>query len=539
MLVDTVDQPFGIREIGFNEAGLLTVNGSPVILYGANLHQDFAGLGIGLPDRVVEHKLELLAEMGVNAIRSAHHPATPALLDHADRLGMLVIDENRLLSPGPAHLADLTAMVKRGRNHPSVALWSLANEEFNLEGTARGARMLRRLVDHVKALDSSRPVTTGGVTALDSAYYDQLDVVGAHYRAAFNTLDQTRSLRPATPLVGDEEGLFPSVRGQYQLDLDKAYASAFGSIVEHMNIGNKVSPEVLAQLLSVLFGGPPEHDIGRLWSSWYARDDLAGAFVWLGMDCLGEPVPELWPGVGNSYGARDFIGVPKDYYWLLRAIFRREPLVHAFPHWTWPERDGDTLPFRVYSNCEQVEVEVNDEIVLKATVDSHTAHFPGGITYRPGTLVVRGLRNGVPVAEHRQQTAGPATTIAAEVDRDRICADGQDVAVVRLRVTDATGVNAPHSDPLLHFQVQGPGRIIGVGNGDPSSHESHKAEQRRAFRAYALVLVQSTGEEGQIVLQACADGIMAADISVTASRGVVPHQVYLSRDEALLDKTLL
>jgi beta-galactosidase len=534
---DIAEQSFGIREIGFTPKGALTVNGAVVRLYGANLHQDFAGVGVALPDRIAEYKLELLAEMGVNAVRSAHHPASEALLDHADRMGMLVIDENRLLSTAQPHLDDLVTMVRSHRNHPCIALWSLGNEEMNVEGTRRGARILQRLIGITKSLDATRPVSAGGVTHFSSSYYDALDVVGAHYRSAFNGLDATRALRPGKPLIEDEEGLFASVRGQYWLDTERAYGSAFGTIAETILAGSTMPTTMIMGFLAHIFGGPPSDDIAQVWSAVYDRDDVAGAFVWLGIDCLGEPVPALWPGVVSSYGARDLIGLPKDYYWLLRSIFRMDPLVHAFPHWTWPGRSGQLLPFGVYSNCEEVEVEVNGSLIRRDPVIDHAVRYPGGIEYRPGQLIVRGLRGEEVVAVHRQRTAGPAARMELVPDRTRIASDGQDLSVIRLRVLDAQGHFVPDAQPNVQFHVKGPGRIIGVGNGDPSSHEPHQSTRRTVFRGCAVALLQSTGREGALTVTATST-LPAASVTITASREVRSHHVHGAADEAGPEKLL-
>jgi beta-galactosidase len=501
--LDRTETTFGIRTIEFHDERGLFVNGERVQIKGANLHQDFAGVGVAMPDRVIAHKLELIADMGCNAVRSAHNPSSPALLDAADRLGMLVIAENRMLSTAPPFLADLETLVKRGRNHASVFAWSLENEE-SLQGSDMGVRLLDRLIRTVRRLDPTRVITLGGHHEHEHEYFDRLDVVSMHYRSLRGDVEKVLSLRPTKPHMATEDGLYPTVRGQYEDDTERGRPSAFGT-----SMG-------LFGHMSQMGGG--DYDHGRT-LRWFSEHPEVGAFVWTGIDYFGEPTPMRWPVTVSTYGAIDICGFPKDYYWLLRSFWRPEPLVHAVPHWTWPGREGDALRMWVYTNCEEISLELNGKDVGTRPAVNNIARWDDGVAYEPGTLVVRGVRDGSIVAEQRNETAGDATHLACSVLSDEIAADGHDVALVRVSVVDANGRLCPWADYDILFSVDGPGAVVAVGNGDPTSLEPHAASRRRAFRGRCLAIVRGIrGTEGKVTVRASADALAPGTASfVTTS----------------------
>jgi beta-galactosidase len=523
---------FGIRSIEV-VADAVIVNGVEHKALGVNLHQDFAGVGVALPDRLIEAKLELFREMGANTLRSAHHPPTPELVAHADRLGMLVIPENRLLSTAPSHLQHLRTMVRAFRNHPSVFVWSLENEEMSLEGTPTGEALLRRLHDEVRDLDSSRPTIVGGAQAFDSSYHRIPDIAGIHYPGAISTLSSVVACQPDKPHLQDEVGLFASTRGVYEPD-ELGRPSAFATVTEILSLTFPNIDEIIAAVAPDHEGAAPfriNDDVPAQMTEAFTSPLTAGACVWTGMDYHGEPTPMGWPRVVTGYGARDLVGIPKDYYWLLRALFRPEPLVHAFPHWTWPGREGGSIPFRVYSNCEEIEVVINDVVIARQAVLNTAARFDGGVTYAPGELLVRGLRDGEVVAEHLQRTAGPAAGLVVQTDRTTLAADGLDVVVARVAVVDTAGVLVPTSDHLLTFSIDGDARVIGVGNGDPAMTEPSQACCRSAFKGFAAAIVQAGRTPGTVALTASAPGLEAARVDLRLETGLAPHQVHTGIDE--------
>jgi beta-galactosidase len=521
--VDVAEQQFGIRALEVAKDAVV-INGVRHQVLGVNIHQDFAGVGVALPDRLIEAKLEMLQEMGANTVRIAHHPPTPELVAHADRLGMLVIAENRLFSSAPVHLEHLRGLVRRFRSHPSIFLWSLGNEELHVEGTVLGEAIMRRLLLETRALDRSRPATVGGTSHFDSAFHGMVDVVGIHYLGLLKKLDEVYAYWPDKPYIQDEVGQFTLARGVYETDVANARPGSFTTIGEML--AERFTPDAI----DAYELGDIDEDVPRQMTEVFRGPRSIGGCVWAGMDYLGEPTPTRWPGVSASYGARDLIGVPKDYYWLLRALFRPEPLVHAFPHWTWPGRDEQTIPLRVFSNCEEVEVVVNGEIVARVAVVDSAARIEDGVPYRPGELIVRGLRDGVAVAEHRQRTAGPAARLRFVADGSELVPDGRDVLIARVAVVDVDGVLVPNAQHHIRFAVHG-GRILGTGNGDPSCHEPHGADHRSAFNGWAAVVVESGTEPGVLELTAESPDLEPAGLVVELDSSVHPHQTRRAIDE--------
>jgi beta-galactosidase len=416
---------FGLRTVEFQQDGIL-VNGIRHKIRGCNIHADFAGVGVGMPDRLIEYKLELLREMGANAVRIAHHPPTPELVQHADRMGLFVIPENRSLST--AHLGFLRTLVRLFRNSTSILLWSLENEELTLQGTVTGMAILKRLVAEVKRLDPSRHTCVGGVIHLDHAYHDIPSVIGIHYQGLVNTVEKVTSYFPNKPHIQDECGLHAPTRCVYttQPGRNSEFSTISGLMPSFAN---------MTKIPALGSGDLKARDnISTILTDVFLDSTTTGGCIWTGMDYHGEPVPTAWPSVISAYGARDLIGLPKDYYWLVRCIFRRdEPLVHAFPHRTWPGKEEERIPFRVYSNCHSVQVQVNGQTVVeKRAVKKSTAYFPEGILYTPGELLVRGLdAAGAVVAEHRVRTAGRPYRLVLQSDRSKLAPNG-DVSTIEL-----------------------------------------------------------------------------------------------------------
>lgn len=516
-IVDVAEQQFGIRTIEVAKDAVV-VNGVRHKILGANIHQDFGGLGVALPDRICEAKLELLQEMGANTVRTAHHPPTPELVEHADRLGMLVIAENRVLSTTPTHLSHLRSLIKRFRSRPSIFLWSLGNEELGLEGTDLGERIMRRCRLEARALDPSRPTGNAGATKHDHPFHAVNDVICIQYGSLYQRLEEIVSYWPSKPYLQTEVGPYASSRGVYEPDDENARPCTT------TKIGEILGPYITAEVIEIFpWVKDLNEDVPQQMTEVFTSQLTAGGCVWAGIDYLGEPSPARWPAVSASFGARDLIGLPKDYYWLLRAIFRPEPLVHAFPHWTWPGREGQSIPVWIYSNCEEVELLVNGEVQATVPVVNHAAVLEQGIVYQQGELVARGFRDGVAVAEHRQRTAGAAAALVFVADRTELACDGRDVVVARVAVVDADGVLVPDADSHITFTADG-GSIIGVGNGDPACHEPHKADHRSAFKGWAAAVVQAGTTRGQLQITASADGLHPGRLTLPLSDAIRPHE---------------
>lgn len=490
-VLDALHIMVGLRRVDFTADDGLHLNGRRVQVWGANIHQDFAGLGIGLSDRIIDYKLELLRDMGCTAIRTAHHPPAPRLLDTCDRSGMLVICENRHLSSSRDRLNDLESMIMAARNHPSVIAWSLENEEF-LEGTPTGTRILKSLVRRVHSLDPTRPTTVGGVNLLDDAsYYDCVDVVGYNYASTNGTLSRHRETYPRRPLLATEDGLHPTTRGAYADAPDRGHLSEYGTTVPPFDV-ERAGPE-------------------WVWQYFADNPHIAGAFVWSGFDYRGEPFPLGWPCIGAHFGAMDSCGFPKGYYWLLRSFFKTEPVVHILPHWTWPGREGQAIKVVAYSNCAEVELMLNGESLGRKLVQCHRVEWTAA--YQPGTLVARAFRAKEPVASAIAETAGEPYGIHLNVDRARISIDPRDVAIVEANIVDKHGRLVPDASHEVEFTT-GNGIVLGVGNGDPADHDPDVAPRRRAFHGRCLAIIGSQGDGRTINVEARSAGLSNGRLSI-------------------------
>jgi beta-galactosidase len=505
-LVEEHLTPVGFRTIRFDPDHGFFLNDQSLKLKGTCVHQDHAGVGVAVPDSIQEFRVRRLKEMGCNAIRCAHHPPARELLDACDRLGMLVMDENRNFGSSPQHLEQLRAMVRRDRNHPSVVLWSICNEEA-IQGTPVAANIARAMTHEVEKLDPSRPVmaaVSGGILN-DDGLAAAMPLVGINYQLPVN--DQFRAKHPDVSIVAAETHCVLSTRGTYETDATRfVFASD----------DTETAP-----------WGATARETWRFVSS---RPYLAGLFAWTGFDYRGEPTPHGWPCVSSQFGMMDLCGFEKDAFFLHKAFFTPtgEPFVHLLPHWNSPGRADDPVRVRVYSNCDAVELFLNGESLGRRAVDLiEMAEWT--VNYRPGVLAAVGYREGRQVAEARVETTGPGVSLGLEVHPsarvDVVPADGHFALPVTVFAVDAQGRRVPTAEPHVTFALDGPGRIIGVGNGDPTSHEPNRATSRTLFRGLAQMIVQTTTSPGPISLVAHAPRLASASLqfaSVVAARPVIP-----------------
>ena len=334
-LADRVETSFGIRSIHFDADRGFFLNGQRVEIKGMCNHQDHAGVGSALPDRLQYFRVARLKEMGVNAYRTSHNPPTPALLDACDRLGMLVMDETRMFSSSPEGLSQLERMVRRDRNHPCIFLWSIGNEE-DLQGAPTGARIADTMKRLVRTLDETRPVTLAMNSHWGQGASAVLDVQGCNY---FHNgdMDKFHSDFPWQPTIGSEDASALSTRGIYANDLARGFVSAY----------------------DVNTPGHYASTAQEWWNFYFARPFAAGAFVWTGFDYRGEPSPYKWPCISSHFGVMDTCGFPKDTYFYYQAQWTNKPVLHLFPHWNWQGREGQPIAVWVYSNCDEVELFLN------------------------------------------------------------------------------------------------------------------------------------------------------------------------------------
>jgi len=485
-IIDTYETTFGVRTVEVNRNGFF-LNGKLYPVKGTCNHQDFAGIGVALPDKINEYKLRLLKDMGSNGYRCSHHPPTPELLDMCDSMGLLVLDENRLLSSSEDGIKDLTTMLFRDRNHPSVFMWSMENEE-GIQGTVMGTRILETLADATHKIDPTRPVTAAmNHGRNEGGYSDVLDVVGYNYGDKQLAYVKDHEKYPRRIQFCTETTSFISTRGEYQNDWGKGFVSNLG-------------------LWQPEWGPLPGED----WSDIVKYPYLGGLFVWTGFDYRGEPTPYQWPCVTSHFGFMDICGFPKDGYYAYKAAWTNEPVVHIFPHWNWPGKEGNSIKVHCYTNCDEVDLLLNGKSIGKQKAIPYTKLI-WPLIYHPGKLEARGYKGGKLVAKDIVETTTAPVQITVSSDVNTLKADGCDVAVIRVAIKDAKGRIVHTANNLVQFSIEGPGKIIGTGNGNPSSHEPDKASQRMTFNGYCLVLVQSDKQAGLIKLKATSEELQSSE----------------------------
>jgi beta-galactosidase len=446
-VVDSCTTPFGIRTVRFDPDRGFFLNGKRVELLGTNLHQDHAGVGTAIPDALQEYRVNRLKEMGSNAIRTSHNPPSPALLDACDRLGMLVLDENRLMGTNEEHLSCLERLMKRDRNHPSVVLWSLGNEEWAIEGNIIGARIATTMQAFAQRLDSSRAITAAVSGGWEGGTGTVTQVMGYNYIVQGN-IDVHHKLFPWQAGVGTEEATTHQTRGVYETDDRLAHTA----------------PSTR---------GPENAGTEWGWQFYAARPFLAGLFYWTGFDYRGESNPYEWPAVINQSGSVDLCGFPKDSFYYLQSWWGKYPVLHIATHWNWSKREGQEHQVTVYGNTPQVELLLNGRS-LGTREMPRNGHLEWKVNYEPGTLLARGLSGGREILSEKVETAGDPAALLLDADRTTIGADGADVSVITVQAADARGLMVPQAGNEVLLSLEGPGAIIGIGNGDPSSHEPEK-----------------------------------------------------------------
>lgn len=475
----------GFRTIDFDPDLGVSLNGGRIKLKGVCLHQDHAGVGVAVPDALLAWRLARLKDMGCNAIRCSHNACAAELLDLADRMGFLVMAENRRFNPAPDYLAQLEWMVRRDRNHPSVMLWSVFNEE-PMQGTHAGVEMVRRMVAAVRRLDPHRPTTA----AMNGAFYDPenvsqiVDVMGFNYYP--NDYDRYHRLNPGKPILSSEDTSAMMTRGAFASD---------------------PAAHVLSSLDTEAADWGATHR--RSWAEIAGRPFVAGGFVWTGFDYHGEPTPFAWPTTSSFFGILDLCGFPKTAHDIRRAQWRDDVSVVAIaPHWTWPGREGQPVKLLVTSNADSVMLRLNGRTIGKARVDRIDGN-EWTLPYAPGRIEAIAYRAGREVARAAHETVGKPVALRLTPARRKMAADGEDVQPFTVDAVDRLGRHVPDADCLAHFTVHG-GTIIGVGNGDPNSHASEKAPSRSLFHGLAQVIVQADAGAGPLLVRAEAASLRPA-----------------------------
>ncbi len=506
-VIDADSTRIGFRTFTVDKDKGFFLNERPVKLLGTCNHQDHAGVGVAVPDSIQYYRIRRLKEMGTNAYRCSHNMPTKAVLDACDELGMLVMDENRRFESRPEVLSHVEAMVRRDRNHPSVVMYSLFNEE-PMQGTKEGGNIYRRMKSHVLKLDDSRLLTgamNGGYNDAEGAA-SEMSVTGINY-AVPNGVLQYRKMYPDQPIVGSENNSAISTRGCYKTDKDAHVLSCYDE-------------EVV----------PWGQLIRTTWKFTRENDWFGGIFIWTGFDYRGEPTPYDWPSIGSQFGIMDTCGFAKDSFWQNKACFTTLPMLHLLPHWNWTE--GETVRVMTVTNCEEVELFLNGESLGRRKSDVCDQCI-WNVTFKPGTLSAKAYNRGVLVAEDKVVTAGAPKRIIAEPDRGWLYADGQDTVPVNFRVVDENGNPVETADDLLHFELIGDGTLLGVGNGDPNCTESDHEPRRSLFAGHAQALIQAKADGKSLKLVVTGEGLESDEVVFELRAGKLPAYLYASVNRAL------
>ena len=547
--VDTYETPFGIRTIEFRADSGFYLNGEHVRINGVCNHHDLGCLGAATNERAIERQLQILKEMGCNGIRCSHNPPSPILLDLCDRMGFLVMDEafdmwhRRKTERDYARFfegwanRDLSDMIKRDRNHPSIVIWSIGNEVQEQWSDARADTLsdllletlsdrdeyiidykrenidnvnvfiTQNLVDIIKHYDPTRPVTAGcNEPSPNNNLFRSgaIDVIGYNYHN--QNVPSVPRLFPGKPFIITESVSALMTRGFYEMPSDKLMTRPvrwdrpyFNETFSCSSYDNVRTP----------WGSHHEDNLIFLNSQPF----VAGQYIWTGFDYIGEPTPYGWPARSSFFGIVDLAGFPKDVYYLYQAEWTDTPTLHLFPHWNWtPGEQIDMWCY--YNNADEVELFINGKSQGTRTKDAQHLHVVWNVTFEPGTVKVVARKDGVETASQEIHTAGEPAQIRLTPDRSTIKSNGTDLSFVTVEILDADGNLCPNADNLVQFEISGNGFIAGVDNGSPISLERFKDSKRKAFYGKCLVVLQNNGKKGTIKLDAVSEGLKRAHIDI-------------------------
>lgn len=541
--LDTYETRFGIRTIAYDVDGFY-LNGRKVRFNGVCLHHDNGALGAAVYRRADERKLQIMKDMGVNAVRTSHNPPSRTFLELCDEMGILVQDEafdvwsiakvpngyNKFFEAWGER--DLKDMIRRDRNHPSIVMWSIGNEILEQREKKHGWEVAKRLYDYAKEVDKTRPVSAGFnyyPAPYDHNMVQQVDIVGMNYKPT--KYIEVRENYPQIPLYGSETSSCTSSRGIYHLPIEKYKTHPSKQVTSYDLIGPP-------------WAYPPDIEFHFLDQNPHSM----GEFIWTGFDYLGEPTPyggkdnstdgywnADWPSRSSYFGAVDLCGFPKDRFYLYQSQWTSEPMIHLLPHWNWQGMEGNTIPVYCYTNCDEAELFVNGKSMGKKVkgkdktdilidflrYEPKTFASPyrlsWDVPYEAGRIKVVGYKAGKAILEKEIRTAGKPAQISLSVDRNRIKTGGQDLAYVTVRIEDEDGNLCPQADNLVEFEVEGAGKLLAVDNGNAATTESFQASYRKAFSGMCLAILNASATAGTIELTAKSKGLKEASLSVEAS----------------------
>jgi len=536
--IDRYETRFGIRSLQFDPHKGLLVNGEHIFMKGVNQHHDLGAIGAAFNTRAAERQLEILREMGCNAIRMSHNPPAPELLELTDKMGFLVIDEvfdswEMKKTPLDFHLIfpewheqDARSMVRRDKNCPSVIIWSYGNEVGEQYTAEEGAALSEQIKDIIKDEDPTRLTTASmNFAKPDMAFPAVLDVISVNYQGEgirqepiFEGTDRIRTAPqyeafhekfPDKMILSSETASAFSSRGIYLFPVTPKISSP----VRDTSGGNSQICQVSSyDLYAVDFGASPD----KVFAAIDSHPFVAGDFVWTGWDYIGEPTP--YYSARSSYtGIIDLAGFKKDRFFLYQAHWRPDfPMVHILPHWNWPDRAGQITPVHVYTSGDEAELFLNGTSLGKKKKGEYEYRLRwDDVKYEPGELKAVAYKNGKVLAEETVKTTGKEAELRLTTDRDVIEADGKDLSFISLEITDKDGFTVPQANDEITFNIEGPGEIVATDNGDPTDMTAFPSKVRKAFSGKALVIVRSkVGEPGIISVNATAVGLKSSTIKI-------------------------
>lgn len=547
--------PFGIRSFTFDAEKGFFLNGEHTKIKGVCMHHDLGCLGAAVNTRAIERQLEILKEMGVNGIRTAHNPPAPELLQLCDRMGFIVMNETfdmwrkRKTTYDYSHYfnewheRDLTDHILRDRNHPSVFMWSIGNEvleqwthadadtlniqQANLllnlkrdktalareegEQMSVNALLTEKLTNIVKRLDPTRPVTAGNNETNRANHLfasGALDLIGFNYHG-YDYPNVPKNF-PGKPFIATETTSALMTRGYYRMPSDSAYVWPVRWDIPFTDPSYACSSY---DNCHTPWGVTHE----QAWNEVKNNDFISGMYIWTGFDYLGEPTPFWYPARSSYFGIVDLAGFPKDVYYMYQSEWTDKVVLHLFPHWNW--KPGEVVDLWAYYNhADEVELYLNgvSQGVRRKEGDRH--HVSWRLTYAPGTVKVISRKNGKEVLSKEITTAGEPARIRLTADRKVIRADGEDLSFITVEVLDEKETLCPNAENLIRFSTEGNGQIVGVDNGNPTSLERFKASERKAFYGKCLVVIKSEKSDGVIHLTAASDGLMNESIEIVVER---------------------
>lgn len=530
-MIDEYETRFGIRDVKFDAKKGILVNGEAIRIKGVNQHHDLGALGAAFNLRAAERQLEILKELGCNAIRMAHNPPAPELLDLTDKMGFLVVDEvfdswERKKTPLDFHLIfpdwyeqDLRSFIRRDRNHPSIIMWSYGNEVGEQYTEAAGADLARKLSAIVEDEDPTRPATASMNYAKPGMPFPEaIDLISLNYQGegirdapAYKHLKgiTTSPLYPAfhekfpdKVIISSETAAALSTRGTYLFPV----ADGMSAPAEDGSGGNPDTKYVSAyELYTAPFGSSAD----KVFASQDRHPYVAGEFVWSGWDYLGEPTP-YYLARSSYFGIIDLAGFKKDRFYLYQSRWRPDlPMAHILPHWNWQNRIGEVTPVHIFTSGDEAELFLNGKSLGKKKKGAYEYRLRwDDVKYQPGELKVVAYKNGKRWAEQTVKTTNQAAKLQAEADRMEINADGDDLSFITVKVLDNNGLFVADTDNMIEFSIEGPGEIIATDNGDPTDMLVFPSLKRKAFNGLALAIIRSKkGTKGTIRVTAKSAGL--------------------------------